>query len=122
MKLLDKKRGVVKSGLVYPKYTSCYHYEAAIISNGKIVEPARSYIGAGNRCKECGIVLKHTQARNLQKLVDCLNTLPVDEKELAGLYKNIPVSQVTVLGPLSKIENEEILEDKAIPLKNVVRK
>jgi hypothetical protein len=29
---------------------------------------------------------------------------------------------VTVLGPFSKIENEEILEDKAIPLKNVVRK
>jgi hypothetical protein len=122
MKLLEKKRGVVKTGLVYPKYTSCYHYEAAIISNGKIVEPARSYIGAGNRCKECGIVLTHTQARKLQRLVDCLNRLPVDEKELAGLYKNVPVSQVTVLGPFSKIENEEILEDKAIPLKNVVRK
>jgi hypothetical protein len=122
MKLLDKKRGVVKSGLVYPKYTSCYHYEAAIISKGKIAEPARSYLGGGNKCKECGIVLTRKQARNLQRLVDCLNRLPVDEKELAGLYKNIPVSQVTVLGPFSKIENEEILEDKAIPLKNVVRK
>jgi hypothetical protein len=122
MNLFDKKRGVVKSGMAYPRYTSCYHYEAAIISHGKIVEPARSYLDAGGRCKECGILLKPTQARNLQKLVDCLNSLPVDEKKIAGLYKNIPVSQITALGPLSKIENEEILEDKAIPLKNEVRK
>ena len=117
------KNGFIVSGkkIGYPHSYVCCHYKAATVSNGKVVDRAETYLGSGSKCRVCGIRVNGNQKGNLNKLVEGLNNQR-SESELARLLRGVPISEITVLGPFRKTENEAYIDGKSLPVKNILKK
>lgn len=115
-----KLRGIQRDGkkLGYPRYASCFHYEPAIVSEGKIKESARSYVGVDNRCRGCDLSLNSKQRKNIETIVDLLNRNVDDDKQLAKLFNGIPVGEIQKRSPFDVLVQEAVLQKGAVPIKN----